>query len=139
MLLYLTDLRKGDPYTRLARYTYGGDPREFTYMTRAFTNHLYETFYHKISGNSMEYWIPYINEFRRAIWRRLVSGNVTTTEYDEFEAEERETTRHYVDVPFENFRIFGFLDASGYEGPRPGDEATRFEGIDEDIQRVFYR
>ena len=99
MLLYLTDIRKGEPYTELAKKTFGGDPREFTYMVRAFTNHLYETFYHRISGNSMAYWIPHINEFRHAIWRRFVSGHVSTTEYDEFEDEERETTRHHVDIP----------------------------------------
>jgi hypothetical protein len=102
MLVFLADLRKGQPFTWMAKYVFGGDPREYTFMVRAFTNHLYETFYHKISGNSMEYWIPHVHDFRRAIWNRLVRGCVTTIDYDEWNNAE-ETSHHYVQIPFENF------------------------------------
>ena len=53
---------------------FGGDTRRFTYSIRMLTSHLYDTFYHKISGESLQMWIPHIQNFRYAIWDKLRRG-----------------------------------------------------------------
>ena len=67
LLHYLVFNRIGETKLRMSRNYFGGDPRRFTYSIRIMTNHLYGTFYHKISGDSMRIWMPHINSFRRAI------------------------------------------------------------------------
>ena len=36
--------------------------------------HVYETFYHKVSGDLMRIWMPKIADFQYAIWEKLRSG-----------------------------------------------------------------
>ena len=60
----------------MAEHVFGGDPRHFTHYVRAFQDHLYHTFYHKISGDSMRQWVPYLNDFCFAIWDKLQDGLV---------------------------------------------------------------
>lgn len=36
------------------------------------TNHLFSTFYHRISGNSIEFWAPKVADFREAIWQVVI-------------------------------------------------------------------
>ena len=76
MLIYLFHIRSGMPYIHMTR-VFGGDPRRMTYYVRSIVNHLYHFFYHKISGDSMQQWIPFITDFRRAIWNKLLNGIVS--------------------------------------------------------------
>ena len=45
---------------QMANNQFGGDPRRFTYSIRLISRHLYKTFYHKISGDSMRYRYSFI-------------------------------------------------------------------------------
>lgn len=74
MLIYFHYIRTATPFTRSARHVFGGDPRRFTLYIRSMVEHLYNTFYHRISGYSMVQWMPYVNQFRRAIHDKLMSG-----------------------------------------------------------------
>ena len=53
-LHYLVYNRLGVPKLQMSLYYFGGDTRRFSYYIRAVEGGgEYETFYHKISGNSM--------------------------------------------------------------------------------------
>lgn len=141
LIMYLHQLRHGYSYTTMARDTFGGDPRRITYMVRASVYHLYNNFYHKISGKSMSMWTRWIDIFRYVIWLRLVSGGVIEVME---EVEDGWTFVNHIQVaalliPFALFRPFGFLDDFGVPTARPGDSPTRRFGFVQDIQRAFYR
>ena len=134
-LHYLTYNRLGLTKLQLSLYHFGGDPRRFTYSIRAMTNHLYHTFYHKVSGDSMRQWLPHIDSFRRAIWQKIMSGGTVETSYADNVVNQ---TLIQFSIPFESFRIFGFLDDTGYRTSAPGNEARRRMGFHDDLQRSFY-
>ena len=52
----------------------GGNPREFGNFFKLFCDHLYTTFYHRISGDSLRSYVHRIDDYRYAIWKRLVEG-----------------------------------------------------------------
>ena len=56
--IFLYHLTKGSPYTDMARNVFGGDPRYFSVMFELAVDHLYYNFYNKISGNSLDQWLP---------------------------------------------------------------------------------
>ena len=66
-LHYIVYNQMGEKKLKMSCNYSGGDPRRFTYSIRLMTNHIYETFYYKISGDSMRYWIPSVPSFRLAI------------------------------------------------------------------------
>ena len=67
LLHYLYWLKHGGSKLQMSLNMFGGDPRSFTYSIRLMTNHLYNSFYHNISGVSMRMWMPQIDEFLYAI------------------------------------------------------------------------
>lgn len=99
----------------MSKHIFGGDPRRFTYLIRLMTDHIYNNFYHKISGDSMWQWIPYIQDFRYAIWYHI--QHLVTTE-------ETNAVCRYVslNIPFNTFCIFDFLDDTGFRTTAPGRE-----------------
>jgi hypothetical protein len=131
MIYYMTNLRKGEPYTAMIQ-KFGGDPRRFTKTIRLMTNPLYDTFYHKITGDSMRQWLPNITTFQRAIWEKLVEGETV-------EIREGNRTTVRISVPFENFVVFGFMDDLGIQTCSPGNTARREHGFEDDFQRSSYR
>ena len=66
-LHYLLFNRIGETRLRMSNNYFGGDPRRFTYSIRLMNEHLYKTFYHKITGDSMRMWLPKMDDFRLAI------------------------------------------------------------------------
>ena len=62
-LHYIVYNRLGESKLKMSQNYFGGDSRRFTYSIRLITNHIYNTFYHKISGDSMAIWIPRISAF----------------------------------------------------------------------------
>jgi hypothetical protein len=136
LIYFLFFLRKGHTYTDMSRFVFGGDPRRFSYAIRVAVDYLYNKFYHKISGDSMSMWLLQVESFRRAIWTRLRSGALR----EEVQYDGRLADPEYVitDLPFEEFRVFGFIDDYGVRCLRPGDEATRVHGFTDDIQRAYY-
>jgi hypothetical protein len=113
MLIFLHYIRTGMPFTTMARTTFGGDPRRYSYYIKATTNHLYDTFYHKISGDSMRQWLPFIDDFRSAIWQQLLSGIVNERRANGSEID------YEVYLPLPTFRIFGWLDDTDLRTDRP--------------------
>ena len=55
LLHFMVYIRTGETKLRLSSNYFGGDPRRFTYSIRMVVDHIYDNFYHKISGNSMKF------------------------------------------------------------------------------------
>ena len=57
-LIYLYHLTKGTPFTEMACFIFGGDPRRLSEMNSVFIYYGYYSFYNKILGCSMNQWDP---------------------------------------------------------------------------------
>ena len=136
-ILYLALNRTEWTKLRLSN-KFGGDPRRITYSIRAITNHLYKNFYHKVSGDSMRMWLPFILNFRHAICHKLQSG--VTSEEISFDEQLEENPERYIflDIPLDTFRIFGFSDDTSFKKNAPGRSTQRSFGFVDDLQRSFY-
>ena len=135
-LIFLYHLRKGMPFTSMARHVFGGDPRRYTPMFRLMVNHLYFTFYNKISGTSLEQWLPrYLDRCRLLVYNALHDTAILRTEHVGEELVGAEWIYHTFD--FASFRIFGFMDDFAIPAARPSDIFRRL-GILIDTQRAFY-
>ena len=137
MLVFLYYIRTGIPFTRMADTVFGGDPRLFTNFVREIADHLYLNFYHKMSGDSMRQWVPFIDDFRAGIWDKMLNGLVSETRRG------GPTIDWEVYVPFNQFRIFGFLDDTDLktDRPRPGRSIENNSDLAElrDTQVAFYK
>ena len=119
-LIFLYHLTKGTPFTEMARHIFGGDPRRFSPMFEAVINHLYLTFYNKISGTSLEQWIPrYIDQCRELIYNALSARVIAETHYVDGEVVDETWILYHFD--FASFCIFGFLDDFAMPTARPGN------------------
>lgn len=128
---------KGIPFTSMARNTFGGDPRRFSDMFGLMIDHLYITFYHKISGDSMRQWMPrYLDRCRALIHNALSDGVLWEAQYLDGEIINEEWILHHFD--YDSFRVFGFMDDMAIETARPGDSRSRDMDFVHDIQRSFY-
>lgn len=130
-LVYLFHLFRGTPFTEMARHKFGGNPRYFTYMFNAMNDHLYVTFYHKISGVSLREWLPDdVHHFRQLVYRTVMDGGIERTSFDN-----NEITFLTPRIPFDAFRIFALLDDSSIPTARPSDP-DYYPGVD--FQHSFY-
>jgi len=135
-LVYLYHLMRGTPFTEMARHEFGGNPRYFTYMFNAMNDHLYLTFYHKISGVSLKEWLPHnVHHFRRLVYRTLMDGGIERTTYDN-NGNLDETLFLRPRISLDEFRVFGLLDDSSLPTARPGP--GRSNDTEVDTQRTVY-
>ena len=72
LLISLVYMAHAIPWYQMSE-KFGGDPREFGSFFLLFTEHVYTTFYHHISGDSMRIYINRIDKYCHAIWKHLVS------------------------------------------------------------------
>ena len=136
-IIFLFHLVKGRPYTEMARHTFGGDPRRFSTMFNLMVDHLYFTFYNKISGTSMDQWVPrYLERCRMLIYTALGNSALYEREYVDGELVDESWIYHYWD--YATFRPFGFLDDVALPSARPGSRISRIRDLAHDIQRAFY-
>ena len=136
-IIFLFHTMKGVPFVDMARHTFGGDPRRFSDMNTLMINHLYMMFYHKISGTSLDQWIPaYVHRCRALIHNALSDGAIEAVDYENGEVIDRRLIVHHFD--FESFRPFGFLDDFCIPTARPGNRAQRMHNHQHDVQRAFY-
>ena len=116
---------------------FGGDPRRFSDMNTLMIDHLYITFYHKISGTSLDQWVPsHVDRCRELIHNALSEGAIEEVDYENGEVIDTRLVVHHFDL--ESFRPFGFLDDFGIPTARPGSSPRRTHHFEHDIQRAFY-
>ena len=136
-IICLFHLRKGHTFIDMSQQYFGGDPRYFSMMNEAMINHIYETFYHKISGASLNQWLPrHLEQCRRLIHTKLANGVVQEDHYVNGELVDSDWV--YAEFDYRFFRPFAFMDDYGAETARPAEEARRRENYELDIQRAFY-
>ena len=122
LIICLAKIATGDPWTRLIDGFFGGCPRRWSYAFRWFINHLFTLFYHKISGRSMEMWLPQLNNFKQLIIDRLRQP-AHPREMDYFyDMGERLPANHYIiDVAsVDDWQVIGFIDDTAVRSCRPG-------------------
>ena len=106
-LVYLYHLTKGAPFMEMARFVFGGDPRRLSEMNYLFISHAYYSFYNKISGSSLDQWVPRsLNTCRRLIYDALLSDAIEEVEFNDGEVVDRRRIPHHFD--FSSFHIFWF-------------------------------
>jgi hypothetical protein len=105
----------------MARFVFGGDPRRLSEMNVLFINNGYFTFYNKISGHSLNQWLPHsLNTCRRLIYEALSSDAIEEVEFLEGQVIDLRWIVHH--FHFDNFCIFGFLDDFAMPTARPGSQ-----------------
>ncbi len=76
-MIYLYHVINGSPFTEMARFIFGGDPRRLSEANILFINHGHNTFFNKISGTSMEQWLPRdLDLCQQLIYDDLMSGAI---------------------------------------------------------------
>ncbi len=147
LIVGLTKLATGDPWTRPLPGYFGSDVRRWSKAFIWFVNHLFILFYHKISGNSMDLWLGQIESFKRVILDRLAQP-AHPIERELFDNDGHpERAQYIIQCAIESWRVYGFLDdtavrtcrpGSGPVGPGEGPGRPRRNNA-YDIQRAFYR
>jgi DDE superfamily endonuclease len=136
-LVWLYHMTKGSPFTEMARFVFGGDPRRLSEMNDLYIHQVYNTFYNKISGTSLNQWLPdKMNLCRELICDSVSSGAIEEIHMDDGQVIDRQWILHRFE--YASFRVFGFLDDFALPTARPGNSASRREGFYDDIQRAFY-
>ena len=142
LLVFLYHVRHTTTYIDMAGSgVFGGDPRDFSPMMKETTRHLYSTFYHKISGDSMSYWIneDNLDNYRSAIHEKFVTSGIEEVVWEDG----RMVQQNYFtfeNTPFEEWRPFCFIDDLGIATCNVGEEPMRNnDWVYCDIQRAFYR
>jgi hypothetical protein len=133
LIVCLTRIATGDAFYDFIPAKFGGSAAKWSYAFKWFIDHVFLTFYHKITGNSMLQWSGYIDSFRTLIAnkvaevpvsiQRVVNGVQTTLTYR-------------VNCDVETFRVFGFIDDTGVPTCIPGGSGLGFINT---LQRAFYR
>jgi hypothetical protein len=117
LIICLSRLATGDPWTRLIPSHFGGDPRRWSVAFCWFIDHLFVSFYHKISGQSIEGWIDQIYEFKKSILGRLAKpAHPFEVEFNN----ELAQPQYIIECPIDSWRVFGFLDDTNVWTCRPG-------------------
>ena len=111
MIISLTRITKGTTCTDLVSDCYFlGGVLHWHGAFKDFITHMYETFFHKISGMSLEDWTlkGHINSFRQILHRKLAR----TPTYFDIVANEALGYQDItcVEVPLESFRPWSLLD-----------------------------
>lgn len=142
LLVFLYHIRHTCTYVDMAGSgVFGGDPREFSPMMKAVTIHLYNTFYHKISGDSMAYWINEENlrKYRRGIYDKFVNSGIEEDVLVDGRIVQQNVFT-FENTPFDVWRPFCFVDDLGIMTCNVGEEPMRNNDWAYcDIQRSFYR
>ena len=70
LLIALDYMANGTKYQKM-KQTYGGDWTTYGYPINFFARYLYQKYYHRLTGQSINYWAPNADTFRRTIWKKV--------------------------------------------------------------------
>jgi hypothetical protein len=136
-VVWLYHIIKGAPFTEMACFVFGRDSRQLSEMNDVFISYAYNAFYNKISGTSLNQWIPNkLNLCRKLILSSISSGAIEEIVFEDGQVNDWHWIRHHFDV--DSFCIFGFLNDFEMATARPANSATRMHGFVENICWAFY-
>jgi hypothetical protein len=136
LVISLTKIATGLSFLAMVNI-FGGNPREYSSIFNWFIDYMFTTFYHKISGRSLEYWIPHIEYFQSIIHNRLSQPPSAA----ELAADPTLQFIQVLEVALELFRVWAFIDCTDMRTVRPGsgpqpDGSRRVNA--HEIQLEFY-
>ena len=136
-VVWLYHMTKGAPFTEMARFVFGGDPHRLSDMNNLFISYAYNAYYNKISGTSLDQWLPNkLNLCHELILSSVASGAIEEIEFEDGQVMDWQWITHHFDI--DSFCVFGFLDDFPMPTARPAGSATRTHGFVENIQWAFY-
>ena len=95
-LVYLYHITKGTPFTEMARFVFGGDPRRLSEMNDMFIHYAYNTFYNKISGTSLNHWLPdKLDVCRELIFNSVTTGAIEEIQFEDCQVVDRQWILHH--------------------------------------------
>jgi hypothetical protein len=129
-IIFMYHLCKGVPFTVMAQDHFGGDPRDFSKMVELMIDYLYDTCYNKISGTSLDQWLPvYLDNCRQFIFDALGNGAIWEVQYDgNGDIIDENWIFHHFE--YDSIHIFGFLDDMACQTSRPGTSARLLLNLD---------
>jgi hypothetical protein len=114
----------------------GGDARQYSDMFDLVNDHIYYTFYNKISGTCFSQWLPeHVHRCRELVHNALADHAIFSTEFVNGRVVNQEWIHQHFD--YDSFRIFGFVDCFEMECGRPKD-IKRSNGSLLDLQQALY-
>ena len=118
LLIFLTRVGGSFGTWRTMEFLFGGHATSWGLLFAAMIDHLYSTFYHKITGDSLRQWCTQenVNYFCSLIWNKT---KYSPYQFERFLSGESEHV-DIVDVPYETFKTFGFIDDTNFRTYRPG-------------------
>jgi hypothetical protein len=136
-LVYLYLIIKGTPFTKMACFVFGGNPRRLSEMNNLLIHHAYNTFYNKILGTSLNQWLPEkLDVCRELIFNSLTTGTIEEIHFKDGQVANRQWILHHFE--YDSFHVFGFLENFSLSTAGPGDSTTQREGFYDYIQWAFY-
>jgi len=88
----------------------------------------YNTFFNKISGSSLNQWLPEkLDLCRELILNSVSDGAIKEIELEDGQVIDQQWILHHFE--FDSFCVFGFLDNFALPTARPGNPATRRHGF----------
>ena len=82
----------------------------------------------------MRLWLPQIDDFRLAIWKKLNDGYTMEERFNARDLSQNWRTILLLSISFDTFRIFGFLDDTDFRTTAPGISNRRTYGFSDDVQ-----
>ena len=145
LLLSLAYLSSGENLKTLS-YKFGGNHDFWGLAFKAFIEHIYSLFYHKISGDSLRFYSEKnYRDFASLIYDRVV---ISSKEVDEYEKGKKDSITR-LNIKKNEFRICSFIDDTNVRACRVGSGpingggkfAPRRDRTEEgnDLQKAFYR
>jgi hypothetical protein len=112
----------------MARFVFGGDPHHLSEMNDLFIAYSYDNFFNKISGTSLNQWLPdKLDLCRKLILNSVSDGAIEKIEFEDGQVIDQQWILHHFE--FDSFHVFGFLDDFALPTAFPGNSATRRHGF----------
>ena len=119
-------MANGTKYQKMSE-TYGGDWAMYGYPINFFARFLYQKYYHRLSGQSMQYWALNADAFRKAIWLKVCFDKDANQD---------------IMISYDEFAVFGWIDGMQHQTCRPGggpiDDEDNRRPDENRTQRAFF-
>ncbi len=123
----------------MAHFVFGGNPHCLLELNDLFIHYAYNTFYNKISGISLNQWLPdKLEVCQELIYNSVTTGAIEQIQLKDGQVVDREWVLHHFE--YDSFRVFGFLDNFALPTAHPGVfRFTQREGFYEKISEPSIR
>jgi len=97
--VWLYHMTKVVPFTEMAHFVFGGNPRRLSKMNDLFISYAYNTFDNKILGTSLDQWLPdKLDLCRELIFSSVADGAIKEIEFEDGQVIDRQWIKHHFDL-----------------------------------------